>query len=367
MAKEPEERYASCSELVGAAREALGTAGQGGYEQGVEEPRRKRRRALVVVVLALVAVAVAIAVVRVSGDDGATSEAAVVDAVAVDDTSVISAVAGTGESALGSTRDGGPASEATFGNLGGIALAADGSIYVSDINRVRRIGEDGTITTITGTGRPGFSGDGGPAVEATLQTQFVHWIAIEPSGSLLIADQNSHRVRRVDADGIITTIAGTGQVANSGDGGPASEAALSSPLGLALAEDGSIFVSTRAAIRKIDPDGIITTIAGTGVPGYSGDRGPATEAQVEDAAGLAFDADGNLYIADATNDRIRKVSPSGFISTMVGSGRPGDEGDGGPATLAELRFPVGIEVDADGAIYIADTGNNRVRKVTFDR
>jgi sugar lactone lactonase YvrE len=207
----------------------------------------------------------------------------------------------------------------------GIAIDGEGNIFVSDRDndRVRRVSVDGLIATVAGNGEALFSGDGGPALDATLDDPA--GLAVDEEGVLYIADSNHHRVRRVDPDGVISTFAGTGQLGSDGDGGPATEAMLSDPESLLFDTAGNLFVGDSGAnrIRRIAPDGTITTFAGTGEHGYGGDGGPATEATFRlsgDPASLAVGAAGNVYIGDSGNHVIRVVDPSGTISTLeVGS------------------------------------------------
>ena len=273
----------------------------------------------------------------------------------------ITTVAGTGVRGFGG--DGGPASEARFDNPLTVAVGPDGSFYIADFqnHRIRRVGPDGIITTVAGTGRPSFGGDGGPASEAQLRSPQI--VAVAPDGSLYITDTDNHRIRRVSADGIITTVAGTGVRGFSGDGEPASEARLNFPREGAVAPDGSYYFADSNRIRRVGPDGIITTVAGTGVFGFGGDGGPAKQALFNDIFGIALAPDGSLYIADPNNQRIRRVGPDGIITTVVGAGLFGFSGDGGPATQAAFKGIRGFALGPDGSLYIADSGNHRIRRV----
>src|SRR3989442_392414 len=219
------------------------------------------------------------------------------------------------------------------------------------------------ISTVAGTGSAGYSGDGGPATNAQLNAPF--GVAVDASGNLYIAEWSNHRVRKVDASGVITTIAGIGVGGFGGAGGPATQAAVNSPEGVAVDAAGNIYIadSFNNRVRKIDPSGVITTIAGTGAPRYTGE-GDATQVGLNDPSGVAADNNGNLYIADNSSHRIRKlVLATGTISTFAGTGVGGFSGDGGPATAAQLYNPTHLTVDRAGNVYIADYTNNRVRKV----
>jgi DNA-binding beta-propeller fold protein YncE len=275
-------------------------------------------------------------------------------------------VAGDGGEQLG---DGGPAMEAGFCWPTDVALDAEGNMYISDGgvvcygpggHTVRKVNPDGTITTVAGTGEPGFSGDGGPATKA--QLQFPVDVEMDPEGNLYISEVDNHRIRKVDKDGTITTFAGTGKKGYSGDGGPATSAKLIGPGGLAFDAKGNLYFSDFTRVRKIDSSGMITTVAGTGRAGFSGDGGPATEAKIA-SGDVALDPAGNLYIADDDNHRIRKVDKDGIIHTVAGTGKGDYSGDGGPATEAALNGPSGIDFDGEGNLYITCHNNSVVRKV----
>ena len=279
---------------------------------------------------------------------------------------VIASVAGKG---VGFGGEGGPATEAQFTSPFGIAVASDGSYYIADGNnyRVRRVGPDGIIQTIAGNGVSGYGGDGGPATDA--QFSVLSDIALGPDGALYIADTLNQRIRRVSSDGIITTVAGGGQPADGlGDGGPATQARLGNTHGVRVGPDGSLYIADpgRSRIRRVGPDGIITTVAGNGQAGYSGDGGPATQAQISGASGIALDSAGVLYIADTGNSRIRRVGPDGIITTVAGNGTYGYSGDGVPATQTQLAMRSGIAAGSDGSLYITDTFNHRIRRIGPD-
>lgn len=325
--------------------------------------------------------------------------------------------------------DGGPAIEARLNNPRGVAVDRVGNLYIADSSndRVRRVDRQiGVISTVVGSGERGVGGDGGQAGAA--QLYFPHGIALDEAGNLYIADAGNHRVRKVDAQtSIISTIAGTGRVEFYGDGGPASTAGLFAPRGVALDSKGMLFIADtqHGCIRAVDHDGRISTVAGAdprlvekgaapkylfhpvGVAtgpdghaywsdatlnrvkkvdltridprtksgwitivagsetiGFSGDGGPAREAELAAPAAVAFDSKGNLYIADHNNLRIRKVdAKTGLITTIAGNGERGFTGDGGPAAEARLNAPSWLAIDSEDNLYIADAGNHRIRKI----
>ena len=264
-------------------------------------------------------------------------------------------------------RDNGPATEAWLRSPGGVAVDGAGNLFIADTvnHRIRKVDAAGVITTVAGTGRTGFGGDGGPAVEAWLRSP--GGVAVDGAGNLFIADRGNYRIRKVDAAGVITTVAGTRRFGFSGDGGPAVEARLRNPSGVAADGAGNLFIADRDnyRIRKVDAAGVITTVAGTGVRGYSGDGGPAVDAHLFSPRGVAVDGTGNLFIGDTLNHRIRKVDASGVITTVAGTGGFGFGfgGDGGPAIQAALDFPSGVAADGTGNLFIADTDNHQIRKV----
>jgi RHS repeat-associated protein len=337
---------------------------------------------------------------------------------------VITTVAGNG--LYGSTGDGGRATQASIRTPDRVSVAADGTVYLPDASsyKVRKVDTNGIITTVAGNGLYGFSGDGGPATAARISD--IYDVALGPDGALYIADFSNHRIRRVGPDGIITTIAGNGVNGWTGDGGPATQAAIGYPWGLAVGPDCSIYIASDwNVIRKVSPDGTITTVAGNGTWGYSGDGGPATLAQINYPDGVALGPDGSLYIEDIYNYAIRRVTPDGIMSTFAGGGgfgngfsamsadapRPSLEeraetrlkaqsagtfdvteegsapadgaeagamaaaadagamvspGDGGPATEVYLNVPYAVSVARDGTVYISESGASRVRQVAPD-
>lgn len=248
-----------------------------------------------------------------------------------------------------------------------VAAAPDGAVVFIDRtnNRVRRVDPSGVITTIVGTGACGADGDGGPAVAARLC--YPCGLAVGTDGSVIIADTFVDRVRKVDPVGVITTIAGCRPAGpGSGDeGGPATRVRLSRPGAVAVAPDGSVFIAEpyRFRVLRVDPYGMVTLVAGNGAKGFGGDGGPARYARLGSVHGLAVAPDGSLLLADAGNRRVRKVDPAGVITTVAGNGRSADRGDGGPAAQASFTSLSGIAVAADGSVFVSDERAGRVRKV----
>ncbi|MDE3104021.1 MAG: Ig-like domain repeat protein [Acidobacteriota bacterium] len=245
---------------------------------------------------------------------------------------------------------------------------AAGNLYVAEsaAHRVRRFDPTGNVTTIAGNGTQGVAGDGGAATAAELDTP--QGLALDPAGSTLyIADTHNQRIRALNlSTGIMTTVAGNGSPGFSGDGGPATAASLAAPVALAISAGGKLAVadSGNSRVREIDlAAGTILTVAGSGTQGYSGDGGQATAAALDTPTSLAYDAAGNLYLADTHNQRIRRVDTKGVITTVAGAGAPGFAGDGGAALAASLAGPTGISVDSGGNLYFADAGNQRIRRV----
>jgi YD repeat-containing protein len=343
-------------------------------------------------------------------------------------TGVITTVAGTPQSTGLAAGDGGPATEAVLFGPFWVAFDEADQLYISShrANTVRRVDSAGIITTIAGTGGRGYSGDGGPATQATLKNplgilvdgewlyiadsyndvirrvglasgtittsaghtgwsaegltarlaafNYPHSVVVDAAGNAYVADTYDNTVRRISAaTGIVTTVAGNGITDGrtragtfSGDGGPATEAGLHFPTALALDDQGHLYIADRAnyRIRRVDlATGVITTVAGTGDRGYAGDGGPATDAMLDDVEGLAVDGDGALFIADNGNNRVRMVDPTGIITTFAGTGAWGYSGDDGAATAATLRGPAGVAVDPGGNVAIADSASNVVRGV----
>jgi sugar lactone lactonase YvrE len=260
--------------------------------------------------------------------------------------------------------DGGPAQNASLYAPAGVLPAANGLVYVSDTNnqRVRVIAANGTISTIAGTGTFGFGGDNGSAASA--QLGYPSGLALDSSGNLYFSDTVNQRVRRI-VNGTVATVAGNGTSGYGGDGGAATNSQLNSPIGLAFDAAGNLYVAdySNQAVRKVTPGGGISTLAGTGIVGYSGDNGPASQAQLNGPAGIAVDASGNVYVADSGNHVVRLVTPQGIISTFAGNGIATSSGDGGPATSASLAIPADIAIDSKGNVYIVDASANQVRMV----
>jgi len=280
---------------------------------------------------------------------------------------VITTFAGTGTS--GFTPNGSAATATAMTTPIHTSIDASGNIYYTDYlnSVVRRISTAGIVTTYAGNGVTGYLGDGGPATNARLDNPA--GTAIDAAGNLYIADYQGYEIRKVTPAGIISTIAGTGSAGIGADGIQATASAINHCWGVAVDGSGNVYFSDRYNhdIRKINTSGIVTTIAGTGgTPGFSGDGGPATAALLDQPLDLIFDPAGNLYIADGSNNRIRKITPAGIISTIAGNGTPGFGGDGGPATAlsVEMNVPVGLALDSAGDLYFGDYGNNRIRKIT---
>jgi uncharacterized protein (TIGR03437 family) len=274
---------------------------------------------------------------------------------------MITTVAGSG--AEGFFGDGGLAVSAKFNGLSGIAVDGAGDLFIADTfnARIREV-TNGVINTVVGTGFLGFGGDGKQAILATMNSPV--GVAVDSSGDIFIADRNNYRIRKVAAGGVMGTLAGNGIQSYSGDNGPATAAQMNQPAGMAVDGSGNVFVADTAnsVVRVISPGGVITTFAGTGIAGFSGDTGQAFGAQLNSPSAVAVDAGGNVYIADTLNSRIRKVLPSGVITTVAGGGSA--LGDGGPATSAVLSLPHGVAVDPAGNLFISDTGTARIREVS---
>lgn len=281
-------------------------------------------------------------------------------------------VAGTGQRAFSS--DGHLASASALVHPLALAVGPAGEIYIAEGNRIREVKKDGLITTFAGTGTAGNVGDGGPAVQA--QLDIPQGLAVDSAGNVYIADTLNHRVRRVGADGMITTVAGTGEAGYTGDGKSGRDARLNLPTGLAIGFGDTVFIADTGnnVVRQLGPDGAIHTVAGTGEAGYRGDPGAALDAVLHAPGGIAFDGEGNLYIADTLNQRVRRVDVNGQIGAVAGTGASGYLGDGRPASLADLNLasnPLGgmgqgLAVDTQGDVFIADALNHRVRRIDLN-
>jgi len=282
-------------------------------------------------------------------------------------TGTLSDVAGNGTS--GFSGDGGPATEATLGFSSGIALDAAGNLFIADLDyqRVRRVdAASGIIETVAGNGNFGFSGDEGPAIDASLSGPM--GVVLDARGNLFIADRDNNRVRRVDAaTAIITTVAGNGGSGSSGDGDLATRAELDWPVAVALDASGNLFIADQRnqRVRRVDSaSAIITTVAGNGADGFGGDGYRAVNARLSYPSGVVLDAAGNLFIADTLNNRIRRVDViTRVITSIAGTGSPSFSGDGSAAVTASLLMPGDVAVDQSGDLFIADTSNQRIRRV----
>lgn len=268
-------------------------------------------------------------------------------------------IAGTGHQ--GFTGDGGPATLANLTYPVAVAIDSAGNIFIGDSTRIRKVGVDHRMSTIAGTGEAGFSGDGFPALVAKISN--TDSLAVDGGGVVYFADSSNGRIRRITGDGIIRTLPGI-----NGDGGPAATATLAGPTGLAFGQDGSLYVAEQDGerVRRIDPSGRITTVAGNGVMGFGGDGGSAVAAELDHPTAIALDGSGNLFIADSKNNRVRRVDRGGRITTVAGTGTAGFGGDGGPATAAMLNEPAGLAIDREGAVLVADSKNSCVRRIDAD-
>ena len=289
----------------------------------------------------------------------------------IDTNGIITTVAGGGTEG-----DGVPATAARLNAPEAVTLDSIGNLFISDggNNNIRKVDIiTGMISTIAGTGIAGYGGDGGPASAAVLNDQ--QDICFDRKGNLYICDPNNYRVRKINTLGIVTTFAGNGTLGSSGDGMPATDARLDLPEGIVADDTGNIYIADWGGlancIRKVDTFGIITTLAGNGNAAYIGDGIPAIDAQFA-ATRIALDSFNNLYIADFYGQRIYKVDTSGMFYNIAGDGIAGFDGDGGPATAAELYTPTGVALDACGNLYIPETGTlsidsgNNIRRVVYN-
>ena len=250
-----------------------------------------------------------------------------------------------------------------------MAVDAAGNVYIADDrnHRIRKVDAAGTISTFAGTSTYGFNGDGSAATSTHFRLAYSSGVAVDASGNVYIADTFNHRIRRVSATGTVWTIAGSGTAGFSGDSGQATSAQLNEPRGLALDAAGNVYIADRAnhRIRKVDATaGTISTIAGSGTAGATGDGGLATSARLNNPEWVAVDGAGNIYISDVGNRRLRKVDAATGVISRIRGVAGAFSGDGGPATSAQLSTPLGVAADGAGNIYIADTLNHRVRRVS---
>ena len=280
---------------------------------------------------------------------------------------IITTVAGNGS--YSHSGDGGQATAAGISDPISVVIDLAGNLYIDEDSSgtngpwIRKVNPAGIITTIAGSIH-GYSGDNGPATAARFQ--FICDITIDGAGNIYIADCFNNCIRKISTAGIITTIAGNGTIGYSGDGFAATDAQFNQPNGIAVDNTGSIYISDlyNSRIRKVNTTGIINTVAGNGTFGYGGDSGPATAAELKQPFGVAVDAIGNVYISDAPTHRIRKVDLTNTITTIAGNGTQGNSGDGSPATAAQLWQPYGISVDGSGNIYITEPNMDYVRRVS---
>jgi sugar lactone lactonase YvrE len=277
----------------------------------------------------------------------------------------ISTIIGNGVPASAYTGDGGLAVNAGLNGPSSVTFDGAGNLYIADMNHnvVRKVNTLGVISTIAGTGVAGYSGNDSAAINARLNHPT--GVAVDLAGNIFIADNGNNVIRKVSTSGVITTYAGTGVAGYSGDLGLAIAARLTSPQGVAIDGSGRLYIADAGnnVVRAISDTGTIYTVAGTGVPGNSGNGGVATVATLHYPTSVAVDVIGNIYIADFYNNVVKKVNTDGIISVVAGSGAVGISGDGGAATMASMYYPSAISIDGARSIYIADQGNNVVRKV----
>lgn len=276
-----------------------------------------------------------------------------------------------GNGVQGFSGDGGPATQASLNTPTGVCTDAAGNVYINDLAnfRVRKVDTSGKITTVAGNGIKASNGDGGPAIQASMFLPIR--CAVDASGNLYITDQGAHKIRKIDPSGTISTFAGTGNFTGSnadftGDGGPAINADLNNPTAITIDSVGNVIFSDQfnQRVRKVDKTGMITTIAGTGIAGYSGDNVNATSASLNYPGGLVADQNGDIYLVDCTNYRVRKIS-NGIITTIAGTGVNGTpNGDGGPASAAKITDPFGLAIDSAGSLYLVEISDARIRKIS---
>ncbi len=283
--------------------------------------------------------------------------------VSISNAQTINTVGGNG--IIGFSGDGGAATDAELDSPCGVAVDNIGNIFIGDWSnsRVRKINTAGTISTIAGNGVASYSGDGGPATAAEIYKDVS--VTVDDKDNVYIADQFNNRVRKVNTSGIITTVAGNGVGSFNGDGGPATAAEIYSPTDLKVDKAGNIFIADvlNQRVRKVNTSGIISTIAGNGLVGFSGDGSAATTAELNWPYGIAIDSSDNVYIGDYKGARIRMVNTSGIITTVAGNGVGSYSGDGGPATASEVNYPYGFIVDPSQKLYFSDSYNNVIRVI----
>ena len=276
---------------------------------------------------------------------------------------VITTLAGNGN--MASSGDGGQATQASIGRVDSVAVDSMGNVYFTDesFHRVRKVDANGVINTVAGTGSAGYSGDGGQAVQALINTPT--GVCVDSQNNIFVNDLSNRRVRKITPQGIITTVAGNGTLGSSGDGGPAIAAAFNIPIRCAVDKAGNLYIVDQGLhrVRRVDTNGNISNFAGNGMQGFSGDGGPAANAAMNNPTAAAFDAAGNLYITDQANQRIRRVDIGGMIQTIAGTGTATYGGDGGPATMATFNFPGTPAIDSAGSIFIVDSTANRIRRI----
>ena len=281
---------------------------------------------------------------------------------------IITTVAGNGLDFYAG--DGGPATNANLRTPTTLAFDTAGNSYIADSHNevVRKVDTNGIITTVAGNGSQGYSGDGGTATAAAMATPV--GIAVDALGNYYISDNWNQHIRKVDFNGIITSVAGIGTgfpdgAGYSGDGSAATNASIAWPCGVALDMTGNLYIadSGNNRIRRVDTNGIMTTVAGNGTNGFFGDGGIATNASLNNPQGVTVDSSGNLFVADTSNNRVRKVDTNGIITTVSGTGNGGFAGDGALSTNASLSVPTDVKLDGTGNLFIADSGNHRIRRV----
>jgi uncharacterized protein (TIGR03437 family) len=278
----------------------------------------------------------------------------------------ISTAAGTGVAGIGA--EGAIASIAPLNFPMGVAVDPSGNLLIADSynHRIRQVTPDGRIRTVAGTGVSGYGADGSPPLTVALRGP--RGVCTDRGGTLYVVDTSNHRVLRIPVGGVVQTVAGNGSPGDGGDGGQASLAQLNQPAACHVDSFGNLYIADTLShrIRKVSASGVMSTVGGTGAAGFSGDEGAAIAAQLSGPLGIAADDAGNLYIADSGNHRVRLVTPDGIIHTIAGVGIPGFSGDGGAALTAQINLPAGLVLDGSGALYVTDSGNQRIRRLVLD-